>query len=160
MSETILIIISFGLVLIGLVGVVLPLVPGIIFSWFGFLLFAYATSFTVISLKLVLIFLGLTALSVIFDAVAPLLGAKKYRASKFGILGSFAGFLLGILFLGPLGALLGPLAGAFLGEYFSGREPREAMQSVRGAMLGFLAGTLVKLVIILIMLGFLIKNLF
>lgn len=160
MSETIWIITSFALVLIGLVGVVLPLVPGIVFSWFGFLLFAYVTAFSEISLKLVLIFLALTALSVIFDAVAPLLGARKYRASKFGILGSFAGFLLGILFFGPLGIFLGPPIGAFLGEYLTGREPKEAMQSVRGTMLGFLAGTLVKIVIILIMLGFLVSALF
>ncbi len=160
MLTIILIISSFVLVLLGLLGIFLPILPSVTIAWLGFLLFAYATAFTSITLKLVLIFLGLTVLVMILDVIAPMIGAKKYRASKYGIAGSFLGLLLGIMFLGPVGILLGPFAGAFFGEYLSGRKSEEAIQSAKGTLIGFLAGSLVKLALILVMLGFLISALF
>lgn len=155
-----LIILSFVLVFIGLLGVVVPLVPSVTVAWLGMLLFAYATEFSAITLLVVLIFLGLTVLTIILDMVAPLLGAKKYKASKFGVIGSFLGLLLGIILLGPLGIVIGPLVGAFLGELLGGRKPEEAKQSAIGTFIGFLAGSLIKLVLILVLLGFLIAALF
>lgn len=158
-SEIILIILSFVLVLTGVVGVVLPFLPGVGIAWLGMLLFAYATGFSAITLKIVLIFLGLSVLTFILDFAAPLLGAKKYQASKFGILGSFLGFIFGVMLFGPVGILVGPFVGAFLGEYFSGRKPEEAAQSAKGAIIGFFIGSLVKLSLVLAMLGVLIAAL-
>lgn len=160
MTTILLIILSFVLVLVGFLGVFLPLLPSAPIAWLGLLLYAYVTEFSVITLTAILIFLGLTVLTIILDAVAPLLGAKKYRASKYGIGGAFLGFLLGVMFLGPIGIIIGPLAGAFFGEFLSGRKPKEAIQSAKGTVIGFLAGSLVKLVLILVMLGFLIAALF
>ncbi len=148
------------MLLLGLLGIFLPILPSITLAWLGFLLFAYATAFAAITLKLVLVFLGLTVLVMILDVVAPMIGAKKYRASKYGIAGSFFGLILGIMFLGPIGILLGPFAGAFLGEYLGGRKPEEAVQSAKGTIIGFLAGSLVKIALVLVMLGFLIAALF
>jgi len=158
--DTLLIILSFVMVTIGLLGIVLPILPSITIAWLGLLLFAYATEFSVITLKAVIIFLILTVLVMALDIAAPLLGAKKYRASKYGTLGAFGGTILGLLFLGPIGIIVGPLAGAFLGEFFSGRNSKEALQSAKGTLIGFLASSLIKLVLVLVMLGFLIAALF
>src|SRR3989344_627503 len=158
-SEIILIILSFVLVLAGLLVVILPFLPGVGIAWLGMLLFAYATGFSAITLKIVLIFLGLSVFTFLLDLAAPLLGAKKYKASKFGIFGSFLGFIFGVMLFGPVGILIGPFAGAFLGEYFSGRKPEEAAQSAKGTVIGFLIGSLIKISLILAMLGFLIAAL-
>jgi uncharacterized protein YqgC (DUF456 family) len=158
-SEIVLIILSFILVLAGLLGVILPFLPGVGIAWLGLLLFAYTTGFSVITLKIVLIFLSLSIGTFLLDLVAPLLGAKKYKASNFGILGSFLGFIFGVMLFGPVGILIGPFVGAFLGERFSGRKPEEAAQSAKGTFVGFLVGSLIKISLILAMLGFLISAL-
>lgn len=160
MTTILLIILSFVLIAVGLVGVFLPFLPGAIIAWLGMFLFAYVTEFSAISLTTVLIFLGLTVVTVILDMVAPLLGAKKYKASKFGVIGCFAGLLFGLMLLGPIGIIIGPFVGAFLGEYWGGRKPEDAVQSAKGTVIGFMAGSLVKLVVVLVMLGFLIVALF
>ena len=68
--------------------------------------------------------------------------------------------MVGLFTLGPLGIVIGPLAGAFLGELIAGKPQTDAIKSAWGAFVGFLAGTLIKLVAILVMAGFLIYSLF
>ena len=77
MGEILLIIFAFGLVISGAVGVIAPFLPGMPISWLGMLVFAYATDFTVITWKLLFIFLGFTLLTMIFDVAAPIIGAKR-----------------------------------------------------------------------------------
>ncbi len=159
-GEILLIIFSFLLVLTGALGVVLPLLPGVPVAWLGMLAFAYATGFTAITWKVLLIFLGFVLLASALDIIAPMAGAKKYNASRSGIIGSFIGVILGVAFLGPIGIVIGPLLGTFLGELFEGKESEEALQSAKGTAIGFLAGSAVKLALVMVMLGFLISALF
>ena len=160
LAEILLIILAFLFVLFGAIGVAVPLLPGVPMAWLGLLFFGYATGFSAITLKVILIFLGFTVLTMILDALMPILGAKKYNASQYGILGSFLGFLFGVMFLGPIGIIIGPFAGVFIGEILSGRTEGEAMRSAKGALIGFLAGSAIKLSLILVMLGFMIFALF
>ncbi|MDO8430271.1 MAG: DUF456 domain-containing protein [bacterium] len=160
LAEILLISLSFAFILFGAIGVAVPLLPGVPMAWLGLLFFGYATDFSVITLKLILIFFIFTILTMVLDALMPVLGAKKYNASQYGILGSFLGFVIGIMFLGPIGIIVGPFAGVFIGEILSGRTQNEAIRSAKGALIGFLAGSAVKLALILVMLGFLIFALF
>lgn len=129
-------------------------------SWLGLLVFAYATNFAVVTWKILWIFLGFTLLTFAIDLIAPLIGARQYRASRYGIYGAILGFLSGFILLGPIGIFVGPLFGAVAGEVFSGKSGDEAMLSSRGLLLGFLAGGAIKLSLISVMLGYLIWSLF
>lgn len=155
-KEILLIILSFGIVVSGAVGVIVPFLPGMPIAWLGMLVFGYATGFAAITWKVLLIFLGLTVLTMIFDVLAPLVGAKKYHASRYGIIGSFLGLIFGIMLFGPLGIIVGPFVGAFLGELLKGRAEEEALQSAKGTVIGFLAGSAIKFSLIAVMLGFMI----
>ena len=155
-----LIIFCFVLMFLGLVGVIVPFLPGVPLAWLGIFIYAVSTNFEKISLTAVLVFLALTVLLFFLDLLAPMLGAKKYKASKYGILGVFLGAILGIIFFGPLGIIIGPLAGAFLGELLANKKPEQASKSAFGAFLGFIISALIKLIIILIMIGFFIFSLF
>jgi len=152
--------IALLLVAVGIIGVFIPFVPGVPLAWLGLLLYAFATHFATISKTVLLIFLLVVALTSIVDFVAPLIGARRYHASRYGIIGSSLGLMVGLFTLGPLGIVIGPLAGAFLGELIAGKPQTDAIKSAWGAFVGFLAGTLIKLVAILVMAGFLIYSLF
>lgn len=160
MTTILLIIICFGLMTVGMAGVILPFLPGVPIAWVGIFLYAWGTGFQRISLFEILIFLGLTILAVLLDFLAPLWGAKKYKASKYGIAGAFLGVIIGIIGLGPLGIIIGPLLGAFLGELLAKKEIPQALKSGLGTFLGFLGGILIKIIIILIMFGFFVVSLF
>ena len=152
-AEIFLIILSFILVIVAAAGVVVPLLPGVPLAWLGVLLFAYATDFAIITVKLVLIFLGLTVLAILMDILMPFLGAKKYQASKEGLIGGVLGLLLGAAVLGPIGIVVGPFLGVFFGEMIRGKSQEEAMQATKGVLVGLIVGSAVKLALVLVMLG-------
>jgi len=153
--------IAFAMVISGGLGVVLPFLPGVPVSWFGLLVFAYATGFSVVTWKALVLFLTFTLLTFLIDFLAPLIGAKQYQASRYGMIGAAAGFLLGFLILGPIGIFIGPFFGAMAGEViYGGKSGEEAMFSSRGLLLGFLAGGAIKLSLIFVMLGYMIFALF
>lgn len=155
-GEWVLVFLAFVLVAAGAIGAVLPFLPGIPMAWLGMLLFGYATSFAVINWKILFIFLGFTALTMVLDVVAPVIGAKKFQASRYGIIGSVMGLFIGIFIFGPLGIVLGPFLGTLIGELLFGRSEEMALQSAWGALIGFLAGGAVKLALITVMFGYLI----
>ena len=145
---------------IGALGVVLPVLPGIPLAWLGLFIYALATGFEEISVSVVVVFFILMVLSLVLDFLAPLLGAKKYRASALGVIGAFIGTILGIFVLGFWGIIFGPLVGAFMGELIASGKPGPAFGSAVGAFLGLVAGSLVKLTLILVMAGFFIASFF
>jgi uncharacterized protein YqgC (DUF456 family) len=160
MAEALTVIGSFVLVGLGFLGTFLPILPGVPLAWLGILLYAYFTGFAKITLTTVLILFGLVLFAMLVDFVAPIIGAKKYNASKQGIAGAALGFLAGLVFLGPLGIVVGPLGGAFLGEILSGKNEKTAIHSAFGTFMGFLASSLIKTAIVFIFLGFLITAVF
>lgn len=160
LGETLLVLAVFALFAIGLLGTFLPILPGVPLAWLGLFIYAYAKQFEPITLTTVLIFLGLTALTLVTDIIAPMIGAKRYHATRYGVIGSSLGLLFGIITLGPIGIVAGPFLGALIGEIAAGRKSQEAIHSAIGTFLGFLAGSLIKLIVILVMLGFFIAALF
>ena len=160
MWTVIAIILCVILMLAGIIGSFIPVMPGVPLAWLGLLIYAWVTGFERISLLVVMIFLVVTLFSLVLDFVAPMIGASKYRASKLGIIGAFVGFVLGIIFIPYVGFIVGPLVGAFLGEMIAVRKPKRALGSALGALVGFIAGTLFKIVVILVMAGFFIASFF
>lgn len=151
---------AFILIFLGLAGVFLPIIPGVPLAWIGFFIYALATDFVAVPLWQVFLFLGLTVLTILVEFISPIIGAKKYHASRYGIIGSTLGLFFGVFIAGPLGIILGPLVGAFLGEIMFGKRAGEATQAALGTFIGFLVGSILKIAVILAMLGFLIAALF
>jgi uncharacterized protein YqgC (DUF456 family) len=140
------------LIVAGLAGLVLPVIPGPPLLLGGFVLAAWAEQFQYVGLN-TLIILGLLCLfAIILDFVAGALGAKRYGASKAAIWGALIGAVVGIVF-GPIGILFGPFVGAVIGELINGRQLQQAGRAGFGASIGMLVGIVAKLVIGILMLA-------
>ncbi len=147
------------IMLFGLVGTILPVVPGLPIMWGGAMIYALLTGFEKIDWTYLIIFGALTVAVQALDYVANLYGAKKMGASGWGILGAFLGMVVGLFTGGLLGLLLGPFVGAVLGEILMGRKTAsQALKAGVGTFLGFLGGTLVKFAVGCAMLGVFLWN--
>ena len=143
-----LLLLGFILLLIGLVGSVLPILPGPTITWVGVLLLhfsefgEFSTGFLIISAILAV---GIALL----DYFVPIWGTKKFGGSKAGVIGSMLGLVAG-LFIPPFGILIGPFVGAVIGELTQKNDFQKALKAGFGSFLGFLAGTAIKLIYCLV----------
>lgn len=140
------------LIVAGFVGTVLPATPGVPLVFAGMLLAAWADGFRHAGLWTLIILGVLTVIAVAVDFLAGLAGAKRVGASKLALFGAAVGTIVGIFF-GIPGLLLGPFAGALLGELFAGGTLRRATGVGVGAWIGFLIGSVLKLGVCFAMLG-------
>jgi uncharacterized protein len=139
------------LLIAGLVGCVLPVMPGPPLSFAGMLLIHYTrfAQFNPSTLILVGVAVGVV---LILDYVVPAWGTKKYGGTKYGSYGSIIGLLIGMFFLPPLGpfgiitVLGGPFMGAYIGEIIGGTNKEKALNAAFGTFIGFLAGTFIRIV--------------
>ena len=152
MQQTLFFILSAVLILVGMAGAVVPLLPGVPLVFGGMLLAAWADHFQHIGAFTLTLLGVLAALALLVDFVAGLLGAKRVGASTRALWGASLGAIVGIFF-GLPGLLLGPFAGAVAGELSAGREPHQAARVGIGTWLGLLFGTLAKLALCFTMLG-------
>jgi uncharacterized protein YqgC (DUF456 family) len=134
----------------GIIGSFVPFLPGPPVSYLGLLL-VHLTSRHPFSTGFLLLYAVLTILVIVLDNVIPVYGTKRFRGSTCGTWGSALGLVAGLLFFPPLGIIIGPILGAFLGELIRGRGARQAFLSAMGSFLGFLAGTAIKVVLSLVM---------
>ena len=133
------------LILLGLIGSVLPILPGPPLSFIGIFLFALTRNFSPpLTPTLIIIMLAITIAVTVVDYILPLIGAKKYGASKWGIYGSILGMIIGAFF-SPLGMLLGAFIGAVLVEWTVSRKETQALRAGWGIFIGSLLGTILKL---------------
>ncbi len=140
------------LVGLGMVGLVIPAIPGPPLLFCGLLCAAWAEDFVHVAFWTLLI-LGLLALiGVLADFVAGALGAKKVGASRESIVGATLGAIIG-LFFGLPGLILGPFLGAALGELSTGRTVSDAGRAGVGATIGLVVGTAAKLAVGIAMLA-------
>lgn len=143
---------SAVLVLLGLAGTVLPVLPGTLFVWLGLLLGAWIEDFARVSVG-TMVFITLLALfASALDFVAGLMGAKRAKASKLALLGAAVGTVVGI-FMGLIGVLFMPLIGAAMGEYWAQKNHQRAARVALSTWLGIMLGMIAKIVIAFIMLG-------
>jgi len=143
--ETIAIITGAFLILLGLAGCILPVLPGPPLSFIGLFLLALVKHFSAPLTPTVIILMAVITLAVtIGDYVIPLWGARRYGASKWGIWGSVAGMAIG-LFFSPFGMILGALIGAVVTEWLVQKEKGQALRAGWGVFIGSLLGTVLKL---------------
>jgi uncharacterized protein YqgC (DUF456 family) len=143
MSDYILLIFGIILMILGIIGCLVPVLPGPPFSFLGLMLLHFSR-FGHFS-KYTLIVLGAIAIVVtLLDYILPVWGTKRFGGSKYGTRGATVGLIIG-LFLGPLGIILGPLIGAFVGEMIFKDDLTYAFKAGFGSLLSFLTGIGLKL---------------
>ena len=140
------------IVIIGLIGVVVPALPGIPIMLAGLVLAAWSTGFEPVGWGTIAVLAALTALSVLIDFLAAAFGAKRQGASPRAFWGATLGAVVG-LFFGLVGVVLGPFIGAVAAELTSGRGAQQAGRSGYGVWIGLILGTAAKLAIAFLMLG-------
>ena len=148
------ILIASGLLLCtaGLAGCVLPIIPGPPVSYIGLLLVCWADAS--VNWTLVIVMGVITAVVTVFDYAMPVMGARKYGASQWGVGGSMLGMLIGLFFIPPFGIFIGTFIGAVLGELLAGKKYQQALKAGWGTFAGTMAGTLLKLVTCAVLLGY------
>src|SRR5256884_2747803 len=136
----------FAIVLmaLGLIGTVIPIVPGTT------IILAVAVVHRValgadrsLGMSALIAMLALTLLTYAIDAAAGYLGAKRFGATKWGLIGGATGALIG-LFFGLLGLFVGPVIGAIAGELIGGEKDMKTRRPGRGPILGGLAGAIAQ----------------
>lgn len=132
-------------IIFGLVGCVVPVLPGPPLSLTGLFIFALAKDFSPpLTLRLIIILGILTIFVTLLDYIIPSIGAKRYGASKWGVLGSITGMIIGIFFIPPLGMLIGGFLGAILFELMVGKPGKAALRAGQGVFIGTLSGMVLK----------------
>ncbi|HKK81027.1 MAG TPA: DUF456 domain-containing protein [Prolixibacteraceae bacterium] len=145
MIDIILIVLGILFLLVGLIGCILPVIPGPPISYIGLLLLQFTEKYQFSSDFMIMwavIAIGVT----ILDNVVPVWGTKKYGGSRKAIWGSIIGLVIGLFVFPPFGIIVGPFVGAVVGEMIDGKEGTEALRSGFGAFMGFLGGTILKLI--------------
>jgi uncharacterized protein len=140
------------LIVIGIAGTVVPILPGVPLVFGGMWLAAWADQYRHVGLWTLLILGLLSAFALLIDLIASIAGAKRVGASGRAIWGASIGMLIGMFFLLP-GLLIGPFAGALIGELSTGSSVRKATTVGIGTWIGLLFGTLAKIALCFTMLG-------
>jgi uncharacterized protein YqgC (DUF456 family) len=140
------------LIVAGLVGTVLPALPGLPLMFAGMLLAAWANGFQRVGAWTIALLAVLTVISIGVDIGATALGAKRVGAGKGAMLGAAIGTLVGAFFAVP-GLILGPFLGAMAAELLRGRELAHASKIGFGTWIGLAVGTALKLALAFAMLG-------
>jgi uncharacterized protein YqgC (DUF456 family) len=151
-TQILLYILAALMIVIGIIGTIVPALPGVPVVFLGMVLAAWAGDFTQIGWLTLTVLGVLTALALLVDLLASLLGAKRVGASGWALFGAGLGTVVG-LFVGIPGLILGPFVGAVLGELIAGSSLRRSTIVGVGAWLGFVFGTLAKIALCFTMLG-------
>lgn len=152
MQSTLLLVLSALLVLLGIVGTVLPLLPGIALVFAGLFLAAWTEDFTRVGAVALTLIGSLALLAFAVEFVASLLGAKRAGASPQALVGATIGAIIG-LFLGIPGLIFGPFVGAVAGELLARRELLQAGKVGLGTWIGLVVAAIAKVVIAFLMIA-------
>lgn len=152
MEITLLWILCAALIVAGLAGTVLPVLPGTVLVWAGIVLGAWIDDFQRVGTTTLVVVTVLAALAWVLDYVAGLLGARRAGASRQALVGAAIGTVAG-LFMGVVGVLFMPLVGAALGEYLAQKDQTRAVRVGVATWLGIMLGLLAKVVLAFIMVG-------
>lgn len=150
--DILLFVIASVLMITGILGSFLPMLPGVPVSWLGFLLLFLAPS-----VPMDFWFLGITFCIAIaiyaLQYIIPALGTKRYGGSRKGIWGATIGLVAGLFIPIPFGIILGAFAGAFIGEILNKADSRSAVRAAFGSFVGFLASTFMEFIVAVGFLG-------
>ncbi|MBU8882784.1 DUF456 domain-containing protein [Kaistella sp. DKR-2] len=142
MDDTLIQLVSIILLILGILGTFIPVLPGLLLSLCGLLIYKFGTE-APLSMFYVWIFVFLTAVSVVLNYAIPARTNRKYGGTRWGSVGSFIGTIAGMFFIPlPFGFLIGMFLGVFLGELLhDASDKKKAWNSTKGAFIGFLYGT-------------------
>ena len=156
--ELFLVILSLLLMLLGVLGSFLPILPGPLTSWAGLLVLHFTdgvdlSNTFLIGTLIVAIFIY------ILDYIIPAIGTKRFGGSKAGMIGTTLGLVVGLIAPIPFGIIIGPFLGALIGEMIHRNDMEKALKAAFGSFLGFIASTFLKFIVAIIYLGFFIAKL-
>ena len=157
--DILLLIIGFILMLVGILGSFLPVLPGPPVSWVGLLLLVLTKA-----VPDDWWFLGITGavalLVFAMDYFIPAMGTKKFGGSKAGMIGTMFGLVIAIVFpiFGVFGIIIWPFIGALVGEIVNKADNKTALKAAFGSFIGFLTGTFLKFVVSIVFLGLFITK--
>lgn len=139
-------VVSFIVVLVGIAGSFLPVIPGPIVSWLGILILQLATpipeNYYILGISFVL-----SVALMIADYIIPYLSSKRYGGSKYGGIGASVGLIIGIFVPIPLAILICAFLGAFIGEMFYEPDHRKAYKAALGSFVGIMATNVLKFIV-------------
>ena len=145
-----LLILSFVFMIVGIIGSVIPVLPGPLSSWLGLFIFSNISTVQVES-KILIFCLIIGLIIFVLDYIIPIYTSKKFGASKFGIIGASIGTLIG-LFLPPFGIIIGALIGAIAGELFLNKNFEKSIKAAAGVFLGLIVSGFTKALISIVFL--------
>ncbi|MCD0477672.1 DUF456 domain-containing protein [Chryseobacterium sp. LC2016-29] len=147
MDHSLISFLSIILLILGILGTFLPVLPGLVLSLAGLLIYKYGTD-SDLSVLYIWAFVILTLASVVLSYVIPAKTNRKYGGTRWGSIGSVIGTIVGIFIPIPLGFLVGMFAGVFIGELLhDSKDMNKALKSTKGAFIGFIYGTGFSLVV-------------
>jgi len=150
--DVFLIVLGLVLIIAGLIGCVLPGLPGPLTAWVGLLVTVLAKpipdDWTLIGTTFVVVLI-----ITVLDYVIPAMGTKKFGGSKYGTYGAIIGVLVGFFAPIPGGIIVGAFVGAFIGEFLKNKDGEQALKAAFGAFIGFLVSTGMQLIVTLFFLG-------
>ena len=152
-------VLAVALVVVGLIGTVLPALPGAMLIVAGLVVAAWADGFSRVGVWTLVLIGAIGAASYLVDFAAAALGAKKFGASPRAMVGAGLGTLAG-LFLGPVGIIFGPFVGAIIGELTVHRDIAKVGKAGLAAWIGFLLGMAVKVGIAFLMIAIFLGAMF
>lgn len=157
MPDYLLLISGIILMILGIIGCLVPVLPGPPFSFIGLILL-HLSRFGQFETSTLIILGALAVVVTILDYIVPVWGTRKFGGTKYGARGATVGLIIG-LFLGPAGIILGSFIGAFVGEMIFKDDINYAFKAGFGSLLGFLTGIGLKLVASCIMTFYFVKEL-
>ncbi|WP_179315995.1 DUF456 domain-containing protein [Winogradskyella undariae] len=156
--ELFLVVIAFLLMIIGILGSFLPVIPGPLTSWVG-LLVLHFTKGVEMSQTFLIITLIVAIVIYVLDYIIPAIGTKRFGGSKTGMIGTTLGLIIGLIAPIPFGIIIGPFFGALIGEMMNKNDFNKALKAAFGSFLGFIASTFLKFIVAIIYFGFFIAKL-
>jgi len=145
-------------VLVGLIGSVVPVIPGPLLAFVAILLVEWASGWTVYSV-LTLVALGvMVVVASLLDNILPATSSRRAGAGRAGVVGSVVGMIAGSLLLGPLGTIVGAFLGAYAGEILFHRENEEPLKAALGVFRGTVLAMIVKIASVGVVAAFFVRG--
>ncbi len=156
--EIFLVILGTMLMILGVLGSFLPIIPGPLTSWIG-LLVLHFTEGIQLSNTFLIVTLVVAIVIYVLDYIIPAIGTKRFGGSKEGMIGTTLGLVIGLITPIPFGIIIGPFLGALVGEMIHRNDINKALKAAFGSFLGFIASTFLKFIVAIIYLGLFIAKL-
>ncbi|WP_040756742.1 DUF456 domain-containing protein [Winogradskyella psychrotolerans] len=156
--ELFIVCIALLLMILGILGSFLPVLPGPLTSWAG-LLVLHFTEGVELSQTFLIVTLVFAVFIYVLDYIIPAIGTKRFGGSKAGMIGTTLGLVIGLFSPIPFGIIIGPFVGALIGEMMHRNDFNKALKAAFGSFLGFIASTFLKFIVAIIYLGFFIVKL-